>query len=98
MEKRIAIWLRNFSLNTLSLKVDELAENYVGNQIYFIVLSTGQIEKADVAAGHVQVARQIVPDGYIFVSVGKKMDAKAADWIRKSGADQVVGSRSFITR
>lgn len=91
LEKRIRDLAAEFQFEYAVVKsVDELAEKYVETQIHFIVLSTGQIEKADIAAGHVQVARQIAPDGYIFVSVGKKMDAKAADWIRKSGADQVV--------
>jgi hypothetical protein len=77
--------------------VDDVVEKFADDPAQFVVISTGLSENKDLISGQVQVVRQVFPESYIFVAVGKKMDPKAADWIKKSGANTVVLEEELLT-
>lgn len=79
----------SFTMDVVA-NMDALAEVHIQSQVGMVLFSAGHIEDKNIVAGHVQVARQIMQDAFVFVSVARKMDSKSADWIKKSGADVVV--------
>ena len=75
---------------------DKAEEFQKETEVRFVLIDSIQAQNAGDSAGQVQVAKFVLPQAGIAVVVAKRVDATAAEFIKKSGASVVVLENEYL--